>query len=223
MDIELRSIDGLKPYENNPRKFDDTVVQAVANSIERFGFRQPIVIRQGEIIAGHVRLRAARLLGLAKVPVHVADDLTEEEARQYRLADNRLAELSRWDIGLLVGELKELAEPDDLLGFGFTEAEIEMSGIDEKDIMDGTAEEPWEEELDAPGRKVGPRVVIHFETEKHKARFLEWMEQKDCTIIKPGAKTTTLYVPAKEVPVQRFKREGEEEGGDTDQPEEADE
>ncbi|MFO7958103.1 MAG: ParB N-terminal domain-containing protein, partial [Candidatus Brocadiia bacterium] len=85
MDVELKSIDEVKPYEQNPRQ-NDEAVEAVANSIREFGFRQPIVVDEdGVIVAGHTRFKAAQKLGLEKVPVHVAEGLTPEQIRAYRL------------------------------------------------------------------------------------------------------------------------------------------
>jgi len=85
--VELRTIDDIRPYERNPR-INDQAVDAVAASLAEFGFRQPIVVDEdGVIIAGHTRWKAAKKLGLAKVPVHVATDLTPEQVRAYRIAD----------------------------------------------------------------------------------------------------------------------------------------
>ena len=87
--VQLRNIDEIKPYERNPR-LNDNAVDAVAASLKEFGFRQPIVIDgDGVIVCGHTRYKAAKKLGLAKVPVHVAKDLTPEQVKAYRLADNK--------------------------------------------------------------------------------------------------------------------------------------
>ena len=108
MSVELRPLDAVRPYANNPRQNDDAV-EAVAESIRRFGFRQPIVVdADGVIVAGHTRFRAAQRLGLATVPVHVATDLTPDEVRAYRLADNKTAELASWDDAMLSIELDAL-------------------------------------------------------------------------------------------------------------------
>jgi DNA modification methylase len=107
-DVELRSIDVIRPYDRNPRQ-NDQAVDAVAASLKEFGFRQPIVIdADGVIIAGHTRWKAAKKLGLAKVPVHVATDLTPEQVRAYRIADNKTGELADWDLTILPIELAEL-------------------------------------------------------------------------------------------------------------------
>jgi len=114
--VEEWAIDQLKPYPRNPRQ-NETAVAKVAASIQVFGFRQPLVVdAQGVIIAGHTRLLAARQLGLATVPVHVARGLTASQVRAYRLADNRTAQESTWDDGALVEELLALKAEDYDLG-----------------------------------------------------------------------------------------------------------
>lgn len=117
--IEMWKIKDVKQYENNPRNNDDSV-KGVAESIKQFGFKQPIVVdKDGVIIAGHTRLRAAKRLKMKEVPVIVADDLTEEQAKAYRLADNKVGELSTWDIEKLESELKGITEINMAeLGFG---------------------------------------------------------------------------------------------------------
>jgi len=118
--ITLRPIDDLKPYDKNPR-LNDGAVEAVAKSLREFGFRQPIVVDGDDvIIVGHTRWKAAKLLGLAQVPVHVADNLTPEQAKAYRIADNQTATIAEWDMELLpieLGELKALDFDMTLLGF----------------------------------------------------------------------------------------------------------
>ncbi len=124
MDVELRAIGSITPYPNNPR-VNDGAVEAVARSIREYGFRQPIVVdKDGVIIVGHTRWKAAKHLGLEKVPVHMAD-LTPEQAKAYRLADNRTALIAEWSDELLAIELGELKALDiDLAGLGFTDVEI---------------------------------------------------------------------------------------------------
>jgi DNA modification methylase len=126
MNVEMRRTDEIKPYEHNPRINDDAV-DAVALSIQEFGFRQPIVVdEQDVIIVGHTRWKAATKLGIDEVPVHVALDLSPMKAKAYRLADNRSGENADWDYDLLPIELSELREQDfdiDLLGFDSEELE----------------------------------------------------------------------------------------------------
>ena len=113
----------LTPYAKNARKNDATVPYLV-NSIKRFGFRVPLVIdKAGTVICGHTRLKAALNIGMEKVPCVVADDLTEAEIKAFRLADNKLAEMSGWDFDKLDEELDELKIDfdEDMGDFGFGE------------------------------------------------------------------------------------------------------
>lgn len=115
----------LKEYENNPRN-NDGAVNAVAESIKQFGFKVPIVIdRDNVIVAGHTRLKAARKIGLEKVPCIVADDLTPEQIKAYRLADNKTSELAEWDFSALEIELAELESDFDMSAFGFDISDFE--------------------------------------------------------------------------------------------------
>ena len=120
MNVDLQPITSVKPYHRNPRIIDDAV-DAVAASIKEFGFRQPVVVdKDGVLIVGHVRYQAALQLGLAKIPVHVATDLTSEQVRAYRLADNKTGELATWDFDILPIEISELQDAGfdlDLLAF----------------------------------------------------------------------------------------------------------
>lgn len=125
MEVELRPVGKITPYDNNPRR-NDAGVDAVAASIQEFGFRQPVVVdEQDVIIVGHTRYKAALKLGLATVPVHVARGLTPEQARAYRIADNQTATLSGWDDDKLAAELVALQRAEfDLSLTGFPEAEV---------------------------------------------------------------------------------------------------
>ena len=98
MQIEYKRIEELIPYSANPRINDDAV-EAVARSINEFGFKVPIIIdKDNVIIAGHTRLKAAKYLGMNEVPVIRADDLTEEQVKAFRLADNKVAEMAEWGL-----------------------------------------------------------------------------------------------------------------------------
>ena len=120
MQIEQVRLEDIKPYENNPR-LNDNAVEAVANSIREFGFKNPIIVdAEGVIVAGHTRYKAAQALGLQQVPVIRADDLTPEQVRAFRLADNKTAELAEWDLPLLDIELDKLGAFD-MSDFGFEE------------------------------------------------------------------------------------------------------
>ena len=118
MNIEYLKVSEITPYQNNPRHNEQSV-DKVAASIREFGFKQPIVIdKDNVIVCGHTRLMAAKKLKMDSVPCIRADDLTEEQIKAYRLADNKVAEFADWDFELLDGEL-DLIEGIDMEQFGF--------------------------------------------------------------------------------------------------------
>lgn len=110
MEIIYKKIEDLKPYKRNPRK-NEEAVEYVANSIKEFGFKVPIIIdKNNEIIAGHTRLLASKELKLKEVPCIIADDLTEEQVKSFRLADNKVGEIAEWDFDLLEEELNNIVD-----------------------------------------------------------------------------------------------------------------
>lgn len=142
MEVKLVKIAEIKPYDRNPRN-NDGAVDAVAASIKEFGWRQPIVVdRDGVIIAGHTRYKAAQKLKCKEVPVVVAENLTDEQVKAYRLADNKTGELAEWDTALLDEELTELADFD-MSQFGFdTILQEEARESEEDDYEVELPEEP---------------------------------------------------------------------------------
>ena len=126
MQIEEVNINELTPYRNNPRN-NDAAVDAVAASIKEFGFKVPIIIdKDNVIVAGHTRLKAAQKIGLENVPCIKADDLTPEQLKAFRLADNKVGELATWDFDKLEEELTELDALDldfEMSDFGFDVSE----------------------------------------------------------------------------------------------------
>ena len=139
------SVDKIQMYENNPRK-NDKAAEAVAESIRQFGFRVPLIIdKDNVIVCGHTRLKAALILGMEKVPCAIADDLTDEQIRAYRLADNKTNELAEWDIEKLHEELKALTAFD-MDAFGFDTLPDIMDELDGDtevsidDILNGEVE-----------------------------------------------------------------------------------
>jgi DNA modification methylase len=155
MKIELRHLADIRPYDKNPRLNDDAV-DAVAASIKEFGFRQPIVVDpDGVIICGHTRWKAAQKLGLEKVPVHVATDLTPEQIKAYRIADNQIASLAEWNYDLLpieIGELQAANYDLSLLGFDQDELAKLLGG----DLQEGLTDPddvpaPPDEAITKPG------------------------------------------------------------------------
>ena len=115
MDIIYKKYGDLVPYENNPRK-NDGAVDAVAASIKEFGWKVPVIIdKDNVVVAGHTRLKAAKQLGIEDIPCIVADDLTDDQIKAFRLADNKVSEFSTWDYDKLreeIGFERKLSEAD---------------------------------------------------------------------------------------------------------------
>nr|DAW70656.1 MAG TPA: ParB protein [Caudoviricetes sp.] len=119
MEIIYKKLSDIKPYSNNPRQ-NDEAVKYVAESIKEFGFKVPIIIdNNGTIVAGHTRYKAANKLKMEQIPCVVADDLTEEQIKAFRLADNKVGEFASWDIELLVSEIDEILDVN-MADFGFS-------------------------------------------------------------------------------------------------------
>lgn len=138
IDVEIEK---LIPYVNNPR-INDNAVDFVAASIKEFGFKQPIVIdKDNVIVAGHTRLKAAKKLGLKKVPCLMADDLTDQQIKAFRLADNKVSEFAVWDLEKLDIELEEISDLE-MIDFGFEdfEATEEQAEIIEDEVPEVPAE-----------------------------------------------------------------------------------
>ena len=152
--IIMMNTEKLKPYENNPR-FNEKAVEAVAKSIENFGFKVPIVVdAYNVIVAGHTRLKAAQKLGLAQVPVIVADDLTEEQIKAFRLADNKVSELAEWDFAKLEEELAGIDM--DMSQFNFDMKELSAEFDKHKEVIEDDFDvEKAIEEIDEPTVKRG--------------------------------------------------------------------
>lgn len=129
MEVIQKHIDDIEPYGKNPRRNDDAV-KYVAESIKEFGFKVPIVIdKDGVIVSGHTRYKAAKELSIDTVPCIMADDLTEEQVKAFRIADNKTAEMAAWDFELLDSELIDIIDIDMEL-FGFIEPEsVDIDGF----------------------------------------------------------------------------------------------
>ncbi|RHH70108.1 MULTISPECIES: DNA modification methylase [Vagococcus] len=150
MEIINKKVDELIPYINNPRH-NEQAIDALASSIKNFGFKVPIVVdKNNEIVTGHTRLKAAKKLGLEEVPVLIADDLTEEQVKAFRLADNKVGELATWDEEALQVELDALlSEEFDMSEYGFTEEDFQ-------EVENQTEEDDYDEEVpEEPQTKYG--------------------------------------------------------------------
>lgn len=136
MEIKMVSLTELKPYERNPRK-NKKAIDAVAESIKEFGFKVPIVLDKDKVIVGgHTRYAAAKKLGLTEVPCVIADDLTDEQVKAFRLADNQVAEFSTWDEEKLAVELEMLGLDMSKYGFGIEKALAVSEEINVDDFDD---------------------------------------------------------------------------------------
>ncbi len=155
--VEMKPVSTLKPAERNARTHSKKQICQIADSIERFGFTNPILVDAGSrIIAGHGRIEAAKLLGIEEVPTIRLEDLTEAEIRAYVIADNKLAENAGWDRELLAIELQGLIELD--LDFDVTITGFEMAEID---ILIGELDADEEDDAadDVPEVSDGPPVT----------------------------------------------------------------
>lgn len=163
---EIRYCDPLElvPYENNPR-VNDYAVKKVLESIKEFGFRNPILVDADMvIIAGHTRREASILAGLSEVPYIIADDLTPDQVKAYRIADNKLAELATWDEDMLKEELWGLQEVDfPLEVMGFTE--MDLTNLFEEKEEPVKEKKPKEEKTTLPMLRFGSNSVRITEDE----------------------------------------------------------
>lgn len=170
-------INDIKPYSKNAKKHPKKQIEQVAASIKEFGFNQPIVVdKEGVIIVGHGRLEAAKLLGLTEVPV-ITVDLTEEQAKAYRLADNKLNE-SEWNMGLVVEELKELSEEM-----------LELTGFDKDLII-----EPDEKD-DVVPENAPPRAELGdvWQLGRHRLMCGDSTKLEDVERLMNGAKADMVF------------------------------
>lgn len=145
MEIVNKNIEEIKMYENNPRN-NDGAVEYVANSIKEFGFKVPIVLdKNNVIVAGHTRYKAAKLLKITEIPCIIADDLSDEQVKAFRLIDNKAAELASWDIDLLNLELENIKDID-----------MELFNFEISNILDNVVDDEYEVELpEEPKTKSG--------------------------------------------------------------------
>lgn len=182
MDIKQIPITDVVPYDKNPRN-NDGAVESTANSIKEFGWQQPIVVDKNNIvIVGHTRLKAAEKLKLETVPVLVADNLSEEQVKAYRLADNKTGELADWDMALLNEELESIAELD-MDDFGFELAE------DVEEVVDDDFDVEVPEE---PTSKLGQiyqlgnhRLMVGDSTDTKQVEALMGGQQADLLVTDP--------------------------------------
>lgn len=183
MQVQTWSIGDVHPYHNNPRN-NAAAVKPVANSIKEFGWQQPIVVdKDGVIIVGHTRYKAAKMLKLKEVPVVVADNLTEDQVKAYRIADNSTGEVADWDIPLLNVELQGLDYDFSQFGLEVTAQEVDGDAIED----DFDLELPEE-----PTTRVGQiwqlgnhRLMVGDSTDPRYVNALMGNEQADLLVTDP--------------------------------------
>ena len=187
MEVFMRRIEDIVPYEYNPRD-NDEAAEVVAESIKEFGFQNPIILDENDVvICGHARLKAAMLLGLEEVPCIAVTDLTPAQVRAFRIADNKTAEIAGWDYDALCREFQELSEMDfDLNLTGFNEFEQTEYGQ-----PDAVPERPdrkefkeYQEEADSEVLQ-SFNIVINCQSEQEKAELAK--------IIHEGGNLKRLY------------------------------
>ena len=184
--IQWRPIDDVHPYPNNPRN-NDEAVEYVANSIREFGWQQPIVVdTDGTIIAGHTRLKAAKMLGMETVPVVVADNLTPAQVNAYRLADNKVAEAATWDIDALAVELEGLEVDFDMTMFDFEASEFDFGGLggEQTDIVEDEVPE------DAPSIVKSGDV---WQLGRHRLMCGDSTDPESVSMLMDGARAELLF------------------------------
>ena len=169
MQIEYIKLEQIKPYERNPRKNDDAV-KYVKQSIKEFGFKVPIVLdKDNVIVAGHTRYNASKELGLKEVPCIHADDLSEEQIKAFRLADNKVSEFAEWDFNMLNDELFDISNLE-MEDFGFesihdefgTDFELPSGERDTLYTMTFTLSQEQKSLIDFAMEKVSDAVVETF-------------------------------------------------------------
>lgn len=184
MELEYKNIDDIIPYENNPRH-NDEAAEYVSKSIKEFGFKNPIIIdKNNVIVAGHTRLKAAKILGLKNVPCIRADDLTDEQIKAFRLADNKVSELATWDVEKLNIELQEINL--NMFDFGFSEFELEdLTLEEEKEIIEDEIPEVPEE----PKAKYGEI----YQLGKHRLMCGDSTKEEDIKMLMNGVKADLVF------------------------------
>ncbi|MDY3056410.1 MAG: ParB N-terminal domain-containing protein [Mediterraneibacter faecis] len=191
MNIQNISLSDIHPYARNPRK-NDEAVKNVAASIREFGFLVPLVIdRNHEIVAGHTRYKAAKSLGMKEVPCVIADELTEDQIKAFRLADNKVSEAAQWDMNLLPLELADIVMP--MTDFGFET--ISDADFSENFTLDDGEKKPFQQISitvhDEQAKLIlaaikyvydQKAVTETFTNENHKSHFPESMNWvRECT------------------------------------------
>ena len=181
IEIQYKKLEEIIPYENNPRK-NEGAVEYVANSIKEFGFKVPIIVdKDNVIVTGHTRYKAAQQLGLKEVPVIQAEDLTEDQIKAFRIADNKTGEKAAWDLDKLKLELEDIDLGIDMTDFGFGDFELSM-------LMDDMEPEPYDDEMieeyanNAEDFLKAKRIIITYVGEEQEEYLKKILNQNELKV-----------------------------------------
>jgi len=213
MKIKNTDINDIKPYDKNPRNNANSI-DKVADSIAEFGFRQPIVVDEDMIVlAGHTRLLASKQLGLKKVPVHIAEGLTNAQKKAYRIMDNKSSEDSEWDKDLLNLEIKDLIEDNyDLNMTGFTPEQIDALSVLTESILEGETDE---DSIPEPPKEPKSKLGDIYELGHHRLMCGDSISINDVDKLMDGKKADMVFTdPPYGIDYQDIKKNHKKIAGD---------
>jgi len=213
MKIKNTDINTIKPYDKNPRNNANSI-DKVADSIAEFGFRQPIVVDEDMIVlAGHTRLLASKQLGLKKVPVHIAEGLTNAQKKAYRIMDNKSSEDSEWDKELLNLEIKDLIEDNyDLNMTGFTPEQIDALSVLTESILEGETDE---DSVPEPPKEPKSKLGDIYELGHHRLMCGDSISINDVDKLMDGKKADMVFTdPPYGIDYQDIKKNHKKIAGD---------
>jgi len=213
MKIKNTDINDIKPYDKNPRNNANSI-DKVADSIAEFGFRQPIVVDEDMIVlAGHTRLLASKQLGLKKVPVHIAEGLTNAQKKAYRIMDNKSSEDSEWDQELLNLEIKDLIEDNyDLNMTGFTPEQIDALSVLTESILEGETDE---DSIPEPPKEPKSKLGDIYELGHHRLMCGDSINIDDVDKLMDGKKADMVFTdPPYGIDYQDIKKNHKKIAGD---------
>ena len=191
MKVKNIDINDIKPYDKNPRNNANSIGK-VADSIFEFGFRQPIVVDEDMIVlAGHTRLLASKQLGLKKVPVHIAEGLTNAQKKAYRIMDNKSSEDSEWDQDLLSLEIKDLIQDNyDLNMTGFTPEQIDALSVLTESVLEGETDE---DSIPEPPKEPKSKLGDIYELGHHRLMCGDSISIDDVDKLMDGKKADMVF------------------------------
>jgi DNA modification methylase len=213
MKIKNTDINDIKAYDKNPRNNANSI-DKVADSIAEFGFRQPIVVDEDMIVlAGHTRLLASKQLGLKKVPVHIAEGLTNAQKKAYRIMDNKSSEDSEWDKELLNLEIKDLIEDNyDLNMTGFTPEQIDALSVLTESILEGETDE---DSVPEPPKEPKSKLGDIYELGHHRLMCGDSISIDDVDKLMDGKKADMVFTdPPYGIDYQDIKKNHKKIAGD---------